>query len=398
MCVLTVADPSVAESAGTIAFTVSLSQPSTQEVTVNYATADYLADAGSDYTAASGTLVFAPGETVKTVVVGVTDDNGHESGSEWFYLRLSAPVNAKVSKWVGNGHILDDDPVPSVTIHDVSVVEGDSGVTAAVFSVTLSNPTVDTVDLFWVTANGTASYLGDYAYSGGSLTFAPGETAKPITVSVAGELTNESDETFVVNLSSAGNATVADGQGVCTIVNDDFPPVAEAGPDWTSAEGAGVAFDGSGSSDPDGDVLNYSWNFGDGTTGEGVAPTHVYADNGTYTVTLTVSDGHGGSSTDSLTVTVNNVAPTATATGPSGGVRGQARTFTFSAGDAGPVDLAAPFTDAINWGDGTTRTITGPASGVQLEHIFTASGGYTVSVTATDKDGGTSVAATQPIT
>jgi hypothetical protein len=395
--VLTVNDASAVEATGVLVFTVTLSQANTQAVTVNYATQDYMAVAGSDYVATSGTLVFAPGETVKTISVQVIDDNRRES-YEVFYLHLSDPVNAKLGNSIGNGSILDDDPVPSVTIHDVSVVEGDSGTTAAVFSVTLSNPTDWTVDLFWVTANDTASYLWDYAYSGGSLTFAPGETAKTITVSVYGDLTDEPDETFFVNLSSASNATVADGQGVCTILTDDFPPVANAGPDQTAGEGAAVAFNGSGSTDPDGDVLTYHWDFGDGATADVMAPTHAYADNGAFTVTLTVSDGHGGSSTDTLNVTVTNVAPTAAATGPSGGVRGQSRAFTFSATDPGAADAAAPFTYAINWGDGNTQTVSGPAGGVPVEHVFTTSSSYTVSATATDKDGGTSNAATQAIT
>src|SRR5262249_14632956 len=118
--VLTVNDPSAAESAGVITFTVTLSQASAQTVTVDYATQDYMPVAGSDYTAASVTLAFAPGETVKTVAVSVTDDNRRESQSELFYLRLSAPVNAKLGNSVGSGSIIDDDPVPSVTIHDVN--------------------------------------------------------------------------------------------------------------------------------------------------------------------------------------------------------------------------------------------------------------------------------------
>lgn len=395
--VLTINNQTVVESAGVMNFTVTLSQPSTQEVTVNYATNNSIAVAGSDFAAVSGTLVFAPGETVKTIGVPIIDDNRRES-SENFYLQLTSPQNAKLGNWIGNGQITDDDPIPSVTINDLSVVEGDTGVTTAAFSVTLSNPTDWSVQLFWSTANGTASNLWDYAFNSGSVTFAPGETSKTISVSVVGELTNELDETFFVNLSSATNATVADGQGVCTILNDDFPPVANAGPDQSANEGATVTFDGSGSSDPDGDALTYSWNFGDGGTGEGVAPTHAYGDNGTYTVTLTVSDGHGGLSTDTMTVNVSNVAPTVALTGPSDGVRGQSRTWTFSATDPGPVDAAASFTYQINWGDGNTQTVVGPASGVQVDHVFTATGGFNVSATATDKDAGTSASASQSTT
>src|SRR5262249_22692004 len=65
--------------------------------------------------------------------------------------------------------------------------------------------------------------------------------------------------------------------------------------------------------------------------------------------------------------------------------------------DPSAADMAAPFAYAINWGDGNTEAVTGPASGVQLDHIFTATGNFTVAVTATDKDGGISAPATQEV-
>src|SRR5262249_35599192 len=105
-------------------------------------------------------------------------------------------------------------------------------------------------------------------------------------------------------------------------------------------------------------------------------------------------------------VTVDNVAPAASVTGPAGGVRGQSRTFTLGASDPSPVDQAADFTYIIDWGDGTkAERVAGP-SGTQVEHVFTQeardkSGAiihYVVQVTATDKDRGTSAAATLDVT
>ena len=83
------------------------------------------------------------------------------------------------------------------------------------------------------------------------------------------------------------------------------PPVADAGPDQTSAVGSTVAFDGSGSSDSDGTIVTYEWTFGDGSIGSGISTSHTYATAGTYAVTLTVTDDDGATGTDTATVTVN---------------------------------------------------------------------------------------------
>src|SRR5262249_24370778 len=120
-------------------------------------------------------------------------------------------------------------------------------------------------------------------------------------------------------------------------------------------------------------------------------------DDGVYTVKLTVDDGHGGTSTDMLFVTVANVAPTATVTGPATGVRGQERSFNFTASDPSLADQAAPFTYSITWGDGTSSTVSGAAAGTSATHTYTATGTYTVSVRATDQDGAQGPAATQAI-
>ena len=108
-------------------------------------------------------------------------------------------------------------------------------------------------------------------------------------------------------------ADTYEDQGMATVtitvtpVNDS--PVANAGGPYSGTEGSAVSFNGDGSTDPDGDVLTYDWIFGDGASAIGVAPSHIYTDNGTYTITLTVTDPSGESSTASATVTVNNVAP-----------------------------------------------------------------------------------------
>lgn len=110
----------------------------------------------------------------------------------------------------------------TLRIDDARQAEGQSGTGALVFPVTLSLPAASTVTVRYATANGTATTTGkDYVAASGTLTFAPGQTAKTIAVSLIGDSAVESDETFVVNLSAPSGATLADGQGVGTIVNDD---------------------------------------------------------------------------------------------------------------------------------------------------------------------------------
>jgi glucose/arabinose dehydrogenase len=110
-------------------------------------------------------------------------------------------------------------------------------------------------------------------------------------------------------------------------------PIARVGADRTSGIAPlAVNFSSAGSSDPDGDALTYSWNFGDGSTSTAANPTHTYTGNGQRTVTLTVRDPAGRTSTASLVITVGNTAPTVTLTTPADGAL-------FDFGDAVPYTI-----------------------------------------------------------
>jgi len=213
----------------TALFTVTLSQASSQSITLQYATANGAAVAGSDYTAVNGTLTFAPGETTRTISVPIVRDRVAEL-TEAFTLQLSVVSGATLTRPSVTGTILDDDDTsvpatPGVSIGNVSVSEGNSGTTTARFTIALSAAATGPVTVTYETANGTATAGSDYTTKTGTLTFAAGETSKTIDVLVTGDTTVESDETYLVRLTSATGATITTAQATGTIRNDDQTPV-----------------------------------------------------------------------------------------------------------------------------------------------------------------------------
>jgi large repetitive protein len=207
----------------TATFTVTLTPTSTQTVTVAYSTAAGTAGAPSDYLIATGTLTFAPGVSTRTIGVTVNGDTTIEP-NETFVMNLTSPTNATISDAQGTATIVNDDAVqPALSINNVSVTEGNSGTTTATFTVTLTPASTQTVTVAYATADATATTAGlDYVAKTGTLTFAAGATTQTIVVTTNGDTTIEADETFAVNLTGPTNATIADAQGVGTIVNDDL--------------------------------------------------------------------------------------------------------------------------------------------------------------------------------
>jgi ELWxxDGT repeat protein len=113
------------------------------------------------------------------------------------------------------------DGLPALTVGDATVTEGNAGTRAATFTVTLSAASNQPVTVSYATANGAATAPSDYAAISGMLTFAPGETSKTVIVLVKGDRRGEPNELFYLALSAPGNATIADGQGQGTILDDE---------------------------------------------------------------------------------------------------------------------------------------------------------------------------------
>ena len=204
----------------TASFTVTLSAASGQTVTVNYATANGTATAGSDYVARTGTLTFAPGVTSQPVAVTLNGDALNEA-DETVLVNLSGATNATITDSQATLTITNDDALPSITIGDVSITEGNSGTKIVTLTMALSAASGRTVTVNYATANVTALSGSDYVAKSGTVTFAAGTTTASITVTINGDTSSESNQTFLVNLSSPSNATLARTSATVTILNDD---------------------------------------------------------------------------------------------------------------------------------------------------------------------------------
>ena len=227
MAYVSIGDAAVLEgNTGTTAavFAVTVHDMSDQVVTVNYATTDFTARAPGDYAPTSGTLTFNPGgPTTQNVTVNVAADTEQEN-NETFNVGLSSPVNVTIVAQSATGTILDDDEV-RLTVPDIAVVEGDTGTTAATLTVTRHGSTAGTSSVQWSTQPFTATSPADYATASGTLTFAPGETTKTVTVQVNNDALQENTESFSVSFSSPVSATVIDPSVTVTVVDNDASTV-----------------------------------------------------------------------------------------------------------------------------------------------------------------------------
>ena len=211
-------DVSVTEG-GTLSFTVTKTGSTSSSFSVDYATANVTAIAGSDYTAASGTLTFAAAETTKPVTVSTIDDTTVES-SETLYVNLSgATGGATITDSQGVGTINDNDT--AATCNGVSFAIGNAADTEGnglAFAVTKSGTASISCSVSYATADGTAVAPGDYTATSGTLAFAASETTKYVSVTTLINAPGESNETLYVNLSNPTNgSTISDSQGVGTL-------------------------------------------------------------------------------------------------------------------------------------------------------------------------------------
>jgi hypothetical protein len=223
---ISIGDTTVTEGdSGTLnaTFAVTLAAPAAVDVTVQYSTMNITATQLTDYTFTSAALTVPAGQSSRTITVPIKGDRIAET-TETFSVNLSNATGAPIADGQAIGTIIDNDNPPTIVIGDVSRAEGNSGTTSFWFSVSLATPSSNEVRVNYATASGSATGAGsnrDYQSASGTVVFQPGQVSKTVTVPVYGDTRNESNETFLVNLSQPVNATIADGQAVGTILNDD---------------------------------------------------------------------------------------------------------------------------------------------------------------------------------
>jgi len=215
----------VFESTPTLSIKVARTGDISGTSSINFATSDGTATAGSDYIATSGTLTFGPGELSKNILIPIINDNVFETGDETFNLTLSNPIGGAIltAPNAVTISIADNDFKPFVSaVPTARLAEGDSGTQNVAVNVTLSTPSVQVVTVNYATANGTATAGSDYVASSGTVTIPAGSTTATINIPINGDTNIESDETFTVTLSNAANvAFISNPVTNVTIVNDD---------------------------------------------------------------------------------------------------------------------------------------------------------------------------------
>lgn len=294
---------------------VTLSAASGSPVTVDFTTAPGTATAPADYAIATGTLTFAAGQTVQNVtlsVVGETVVEAHET----FFLNISnLSGGGVITDAQGVVTILNDDGASELSIADATTnPEGNTGSTDALHAVTLSVVSGSNVTVDFATADGTATGGTDYGSTTGTLTFAPGTVVRNVTVSITGDLVDEADETYFVNLSNPVGSTILDGQGLGTIIDDDGTPTT---PDQTGelSHGFRITEDLAGGS-PDVDTFAISQKpfssyevVVDATSGD-ITPVGLdLTDGGTTVIASGVAIGSGTTQSRSLRFRNSTSAP-----------------------------------------------------------------------------------------
>ena len=203
-------------------FTVTLSPPAAATTIISYTTAAGTATSGADYTPVDDALTFTAGQSSQQITIPIIGDLLDEPDETFDLILTTAAEVDLLNDGRATATIIDNDGLPSLTIADQTVLEGNSGTVTAEFVVTLSPAATETVTVDFETLSDSATAAEDFTTQADTLTFAPGETSQTIPVLVNGDDIDEGDsEQFIVELSNPTNAAVTDAQALGTITDDD---------------------------------------------------------------------------------------------------------------------------------------------------------------------------------
>ena len=193
-------------------------------MTLLYSISSGTAFGGSDFNSSTTPVTIPAGGLTGNVVVSVSGDQTFELDETFIVnLNFSGSLNAFILNDQAQGTIVNDDPIPTISINDASVTEGNAGTRSVTFNVTLSNPSFQSISVTLATSDGTAAAGSDYVARSSSFTFNPSQVATTYNVIVNGDTTSEPNESFFLSLTNPTNATIARLQGIGTIVDDDAP-------------------------------------------------------------------------------------------------------------------------------------------------------------------------------
>jgi hypothetical protein len=216
---------SVSESAGQANIAATLSAATTGTVTVPYSTSDGTAVAGTDYSAASGTLTFTAGQTSQNFSVPIIDTKT-AGGSKTVNLALGAPTGATLGvQSTATLTIMEDDPPPPTVQFAFAAYAASESAGQANIAVTLSTATTGTVTVPYSTSDGTAVAGTDYMVATGTLTFAAGQTSQNFSVSILDTKTVGGSKTLNLALGAPTGATAGSPSTAMLTIMDDDPPL-----------------------------------------------------------------------------------------------------------------------------------------------------------------------------
>lgn len=225
----------VNEADGTAVLTVRLSAASTDTITVQYATEDDTAISPDDYTAATDTLIFEPGETEKQIIITIINDTAQED-TEWAWVKLSNPQNATLGTRTDcYFSIIDDDTPPQDTIvrfEASSWTFNESDGTVEITVRMMGSPTSSVSVTCSTTTGGSAVEGVDYYSNSATLSWSPSEAwvAKTFTISLIGNSIIDGTRTVNLELTDPSNASLGDpATATLNILDDDAscPPIVE---------------------------------------------------------------------------------------------------------------------------------------------------------------------------